>query len=182
MASVAAPADTAVLSAETLEAQALAEAALEDIRAGGDARRHSLYRWHDRISQGAMLTHANLWSAAVARLATVPTPADSCTLLVAPLFHVAGLGRLIARFVAGASVVVQPGFNVKAVLQSLRDDGVCEVLLVPSMIQMLLDHPEFKQYRLDGVRRVIWGASPIAPALLERALAAFPQAEFVRLA
>ena len=70
----------------------------------------------------------------------MPTPADSCTLLVAPLFHVAGLGRLIGQFVAGASVVVQPGFNVKAVLQSLQDDGVCEVLLVPSMIQMLLDH------------------------------------------
>ncbi len=126
-----------------------------------------------------MLTHANLWSAAVARMATVPTPPDSRTLLVAPLFHVAGLGRLIGQFVAGASVAVQRGFQPRAVLQALQDDGVTEVLLVPSMIQMLLDEPGFAQYRLDGVRRVIWGASPISRALLDRALAAFPQAEFV---
>ncbi|MDF3858916.1 long-chain fatty acid--CoA ligase [Achromobacter denitrificans] len=180
MAGVAAPADTAVVSAEELEAHALEAAALEDVRAGGDTLAAILYTGGTTgFPKGAMLTHANLWSAAVARLATVPTPADSCTLLVAPLFHVAGLGRLIGQFVAGASVVVQPGFDVKAVLQSLQDDGVCEVLLVPSMLQMLLDLPEFKRYRLDGVRRVIWGASPIAPALLERALAAFPQAEFV---
>lgn len=180
MAGVAAPADTSVLSAEELEAQAYAAAALEDIRAGGDTLAAILYTGGTTgFPKGAMLTHANLWTAAVTRLATVPTPADSCTLLVAPLFHVAGLGRLIGQFVAGASVVVQPGFNVKAVLQSLQDDGVCEVLLVPSMIQMLLDHPEFEQYRLDGVRRVIWGAAPIAPALLERALVAFPKAEFV---
>ncbi len=180
MADVIIPAGTAPLSAEVLEAHAVAAAPQQDARAGGDALAVVLFTGGTTgAPKGAMLTHANLWSAAVARMATVPTPPDSRTLLVAPLFHVAGLGRLIGQLVAGASVVAQRGFQPRAVLQALQDDGVTEVLLVPSMIQMLLDEPGFAQYRLDGVRRVIWGASPISRALLDRALAAFPRAEFV---
>lgn len=174
------PSSTQTVSFATVETQAESAAPLDDLRAGGDTLAAILYTGGTTgFPKGAMLTHANLWSAAVARLATVPTDADSCVLLVAPLFHVAGLGRLMGQLLAGGSVVMQRGFNPKAVLQSLQDDGVSEVLLVPSMIQMLLDDPDFSSYRLDGVQRVIWGASPIAPALLDRALAAFPQAEFV---
>ncbi|NMK48296.1 AMP-binding protein [Achromobacter sp. Bel] len=181
MADVAPPASTCVLPMPPLEAvAATARASIDDLRAGGDTLAAILYTGGTTgFPKGAMLTHANLWSAGVARLATVPTDADSCVLLVAPLFHVAGLGRLMGQFLAGASVVMQRGFNPRAALQSLQDDGVTEVLLVPSMIQMLLDEPGFSDYRLDGVQRVIWGASPISPALLARALAAFPQAEFV---
>ncbi|MBB1592982.1 AMP-binding protein [Achromobacter sp. UMC46] len=180
MTDVTAPASTRVLPMPALEAQAAAAAPIEDLRAGGATLAAILYTGGTTgFPKGAMLTHANLWSAAVARLATVPTDEDSCVLLVAPLFHVAGLGRLMGQFLAGASVVMQRGFNQKAALQSLQDDGVTEVLLVPSMIQMLLDEPGFSDYRLDGLQRVIWGASPISPALLARALAAFPQAEFV---
>jgi long-chain acyl-CoA synthetase len=53
------------------------------------------------------------------------------------------------------------------------------VVLVPSMLQALLDHPGFADYRLDGLRRITYGASPISPVLLERALAALPQVEFM---
>ena len=180
MADVDIPAGTAPLSADVLEAHAAAAAPQQDVRAGGDALAAVLFTGGTTgAPKGAMLTHANLWSAAVARMATVSTPPDSRTLLVAPLFHVAGLGRLIGQFVAGASVVAQRGFQPRAVLQALQDDGITEVLLVPSMIQMLLDEPGFAQYRLDSVQRVIWGASPISRALLDRAMAAFPQAEFV---
>lgn len=177
---VALPASTQALSFQALHTQADAQAPMADLRAGGNQLAAILYTGGTTgMPKGAMLTHANLWSAAVARLATVPTDADSCVLLVAPLFHVAGLGRLMGQFLAGASVVLQQGFQARAVLQSLQDDGVTEVLLVPSMLQMLLDDPGFAAYRLDHVERVIWGASPISPALLERALAAFPQAGFV---
>lgn len=180
MADVAVPSLPHVRMMAALEALAAAAAPIEDLRAGGATLAAILYTGGTTgFPKGAMLTHANLWSAAVARLATVPTDADSCVLLVAPLFHVAGLGRLMGQFLAGASVVMQRGFNPKAALQSLQDDGITEVLLVPSMIQMLLDEPGFPDYRLDGVQRVIWGASPISPALLTRALAAFPKAEFV---
>lgn len=180
LADAAPPASTQVLAFAKGEALAQRARPIDDLRVGGDALAAILYTGGTTgFPKGAMLTHTNLWSAAVARLATVPTAEDSRVLLVAPLFHVAGLGRLMGQFMVGASVVMQRGFNAKAVLQSLQDDGVSEVLLVPSMIQMLLDEPDVARYRLDGVRRVVWGASPISPALLERALAAFSQAEFV---
>ncbi|WMD20778.1 AMP-binding protein [Achromobacter seleniivolatilans] len=174
------PAQTALWFMPELEQQASSATPAVDVRAGGDTLAAILYTGGTTgFPKGAMLTHSNLWSAAVARQASVPTAQGSCVLLVAPLFHVAGLGRLMGQFLAGESVLMQRGFAPKAVLQALQDDAVTEILLVPSMIQMLLDEPAFSSYQLDGVLRVIWGASPIAPALLARALEAFPQAEFV---
>ena len=47
------------------------------------------------------------------------------------------------------------------------------------MIQMLVDHPERRMaYDVGSVRRIIGGASPIDEALLDRALKAFPEADF----
>ncbi len=155
-------------------------AAVDDLRVAVEALAAILYTGGTTgFPKGVMLSHSNLWSAAVSRLVTVPTSADSCSLLVAPLFHVAGLGRLIGQLVVGASLLVLGGFRPREVLESLQSGGVTEVLLVPSMIQMLLDEPHFDQYDFAHIKRVIWGAAPIAPARLARALVAFPQAEFV---
>jgi long-chain acyl-CoA synthetase len=130
-------------------------------------------------AKGVMLSHANFWASAVARLAEVPNPADPVSLLVAPLFHVAGLARLVVQWVLGAPCVLVPGFRAEAVLRAIQDEGVNDVVLVPSMLQALLDHPGFGDYRLDGLRRITYGASPISPVLLDRALAALPQVEFM---
>lgn len=130
-------------------------------------------------AKGVMLSHANFWTSAVARLAEVPNPADPVSLLVAPLFHVAGMARMVVQWVLGAPCVLLPGFRAEAVLRAIQDDGVNDVVLVPSMLQALLDHPGFADYRLGGLRRITYGAAPISPALLERALVALPQVEFM---
>jgi long-chain acyl-CoA synthetase len=54
------------------------------------------------------------------------------------------------------------------------------VLLVPTMIQMFVDHPGVENYNLSSLRRVIYGASPISEAVLDRAMVRLPNAEFVQ--
>ena len=84
--------------------------------------------------KGVMLSHANLWSAAVARLAELPNAAQSISLLTTPLFHVAGLGRLVSQIVIGATSVIEPVFRPDTVLEALERHGVNDVVLVPSML------------------------------------------------
>ena len=53
-------------------------------------------------------------------------------------------------------------------------------LLVPVMIQMLVDHPKRSEYDLSSVKNVVYGALPLAEALLDRAMAVFPSVGFMQ--
>ena len=55
-------------------------------------------------------------------------------------------------------------------MQSGRLTGV---FLVPTMITRLLDDPRVHEGSYDSVRSVIYGASPMSPALLRRAMNVF---------
>jgi acyl-CoA synthetase (AMP-forming)/AMP-acid ligase II len=125
-----------------------------------------------------MLSHANFWSAAVTRGAELPNSPDSVTLLVAPLFHVAGLGRLIGQMVVGGGWVTMAQFRPARVLEAIEHHGVSDIIAVPSMLQSLLDAPEFRAERVQGLTRIAFGAAPMPPDLLDRALNAWPNAEF----
>jgi long-chain acyl-CoA synthetase len=111
-------------------------------------------------------------------MAEVPNPAHGVALLVAPLFHVAGLGRVISQIVTGSTSVLLPAFRPESVLRTLQDERISDVVLVPSMLQMLLDHPAFAATDLRHLDRIIHGASPISPGLLERAMKALPNCGF----
>ncbi|WP_243432565.1 AMP-binding protein, partial [Pseudomonas sp. 32_A] len=57
-----------------------------------------------------------------------------------------------------------------------------DLMLAPTMIQMMLQareaSPELQSLQLSSIRNIIYGASPISPALLDRACIAFPKARF----
>lgn len=152
---------------------------VEDARPGADTLAAILYTGGTTGSpKGVMLSHANFWVSSVARMAEVPNAAEGIALLVAPLFHVAGLGRLVSQVVTGSTSVLLPAFRAETVLATLQDERVSDVVLVPSMLQMLIDHPAFPGTDLRRLERIIHGASPISPGLLERAMKALPECGF----
>jgi len=63
---------------------------------------------------------------------------------------------------------------------SVQRNKVTEVLLVPTMIQMLVDHPALGSHDLSSLTRIVYGASPISEAVLDRAMAALPNTRFVQ--
>ncbi|MDE2413997.1 MAG: AMP-binding protein [Comamonadaceae bacterium] len=168
------PAATGIASTEALLAAAQP---LEDCRQGGDALAVVLFTGGTTgFPKGVMLSHANLWSASAARLAQLPGTGTS--LLATPLFHVAGLGRLVGQIVQGSSCVIETQFRPAQVLQAIAEHDVSEIMLVPSMLQMLLDAPDFDAARLPALKRIVHGAAPMPQALLLRAMQALPQVEF----
>lgn len=130
--------------------------------------------------KGVMLSHGNLWASAIARLAEAPVRGGSISLQVTPMFHVAGLGGVVTQGILGGTTVFLPGFSAQGVLQAISVNKVNNVMLVPTMIQMLIEHPLFKEYRLDSLQRMVYGASPIAEAVLDHALRVLPGVEFMQ--
>ncbi|MGW6727984.1 acyl-CoA synthetase [Nocardia sp. NPDC055029] len=131
--------------------------------------------------KGVMLSHANLATSALGSLASefVLGPGE-IVLHAAPMFHLAALGGWHGQLIRGGTHVFIPAFEPVATLRAIQQRQVTATVLVPVMIQMLVDHPEVVNHDLSSVRTVLYGASPISQAVLQRAMEEFPRASFVQ--
>jgi fatty-acyl-CoA synthase len=89
----------------------------------------------------------------------------SCT----PLSH-AGAAMFLPLLLRGGTMHVLPGFEPVAVLQAIQNHRINCLMLVPTMIYALLDHPRFDEFDLSSLETVFYGASAIAPARLKKAI------------
>jgi long-chain acyl-CoA synthetase len=120
--------------------------------------------------KGVMLSHRNIVSN-VENSARVYQPrSDDIYLHAAPTFHLADAATVFSNTTHGIKQVFIPRFEAKAVLQAVSREHVTLLLLVPTMLNFLLQEPDLGQYDLSSVRQITYGASPIAPELLRRAI------------
>lgn len=130
--------------------------------------------------KGVLLSHLNLWCSAMSRMAMIPSSPDAVGLHVAPLFHVAAAGRMIAHTLIGGGAVILPSFRPEELMDCIERHAIVEVVLIPSMLQMLLAHPTFDVKRLSSLRRISFGGSVIPESVLDQALSLLPQVEFIQ--
>jgi long-chain acyl-CoA synthetase len=131
--------------------------------------------------KGVMLSHTNMCSSGLALLAEGLAASGGTYLHCAPMFHLADMGIAMPHWISGNTHSIVPSFNPELVLDTLATDRVTHALLVPTMIQMLVDHPAMKTPRdLSALQTIVYGASPIPVAVLERAIAALPGVELVQ--
>jgi fatty-acyl-CoA synthase len=90
-------------------------------------------------------------------------------LVCAPLSHSAAT-LLTPSLLKGGSLVVLPGFDPAQVLQAIQEYRINCMLLVPTMIYALLDHPGLDDYDLSSLETVFYGASLMSPARLREAI------------
>jgi acyl-CoA synthetase (AMP-forming)/AMP-acid ligase II len=107
-------------------------------------------------------------------------PAD-VVLTCMPLFHVAGTNMGILALVYGATNVVMEEVSVPGLLDLIPRHGVTLALLVPAVVLALVQHPDAPRTDFRSLRRLLYGASPIAEATVLRAKALLPGAELWHL-
>ena len=173
------PAPDGALSYEELIA---ATEPIPDRRRGGDDLAGLFYTGGTTgFPKGVMLSHANLGVSWLGSAASgTMGRAGARTLHVAPMFHLADLTFWGLTVLMGGSHVILPAFDPPAVLAAIEAHQVTEALLVPTMIQALVDHPQVTEHDLTSLTSVVYGASPITQAVLERAMKAFPGASFTQ--
>ncbi|HZR24695.1 MAG TPA: long-chain fatty acid--CoA ligase [Vicinamibacterales bacterium] len=131
-------------------------------------------------SKGVMLTHGNIIANAMNVLADVPLSRNTVYLHAAPMFHLADCAiTFSATLVAGTHTFV-PKFDPVHVIDTIERHRVTNVVLVPSMISMVVNHPTVDQHDLSSLRGILYGGSPIAEAVLRRALACLPNCGFTQ--
>ncbi|HJS87217.1 MAG TPA: AMP-binding protein, partial [Acetobacteraceae bacterium] len=98
-----------------------------------------------------------------------------------PVFHVAGANMGILALVYGATNLVMEEVSVPGLLDLIPRHGVTLALLVPAVVLALVQHLDAARTNLSSLRRLLYGASPIAEATVLRAKALLPGAELWQL-
>jgi len=122
------------------------------------------------ISKGAMLTHMNLVSNAVACEAWLRgTKGHETFLTVLPLFHILGMTTgMNAPILLAGKMVILPRFDVVSTFQAIQKHRVTVFCCVPTMYAMLLAHPDLKKYDLKSIRFCISGSAPLPPEVQKK--------------
>jgi long-chain acyl-CoA synthetase len=115
-------------------------------------------------SKGAMLTHLNLVSNAVAFAAWIKGAAEDTFLVALPLFHIYGMTTSMNAPVSlAAKMVLLPRFKPAVALEAIQRHKVTVFCGVPTMYSVLLADPELGKFNLTSIRVCISGASPLPP-------------------
>jgi O-succinylbenzoate-CoA ligase len=120
--------------------------------------------------KGAMITHRNLLSSTQAIALHKQMQYNECYLCSAPLFHVAGQGGVTATIFFGVKAVILDKFDPKLVLEIIDREKVTMAFFVPTMLHSILEFPDLNSYDLSSLRHISYGAAPMPPALIKRAI------------
>jgi long-chain acyl-CoA synthetase len=153
----------------------------EDVgRTGGDLFTINYTGGTTGRSKGVMLSHANSVACGIASLADGLFTENAVYLTAMPMFHTGGIWPWVSCMSSGATTLLLPGFDAEDVLKAIQTERVTESLLVPTMIQRLIEHPKFSDYDVSSFTQILYGASPITASLLDRALEALPHTRFIQ--
>lgn len=130
--------------------------------------------------KGVMLSHTNFYVGGVANAHEINMQEGTVYLHAAPMFHIADLIWFSANtFMAGTHVVI-PMFTPDATLAAIEKHQPSQVLLVPVMLQMILQSEKLAQTDVSSLKQIAYGASPITEAVLKEAIGKFPNASFIQ--
>jgi acyl-CoA synthetase (AMP-forming)/AMP-acid ligase II len=101
-------------------------------------------------------------------------------LIVAPLYHAAAAVTAFFCVAQGGCLYLQEDFVPAEVVRALSEEHIASATLVPAMLQAcLVTVPDVADHRYPQLRRIGYGASPIAEPTLRRAVEVF-QCDFVQ--
>lgn len=95
-----------------------------------------------------------------------------------PIFHISGMNIGLLALANGGTNIVMQELTVPGLLDLIPRHGVTWVFLVPAVILALVNHSDVAAVDFRSLRRLVYGASPIAEDLLLRARKLLPETEF----
>ena len=70
-------------------------------------------------------------------------------------------------------------FEVKEWMETVQREHATRAMLVPTMLKMIIDAPDFKQYNLESLKVITYGAAPMPFEVIKRAIKEMPGVNFI---
>jgi long-chain acyl-CoA synthetase len=131
--------------------------------------------------KGVEVTHSNILANVDHLNYWMPFPEDSVYLHAAPIFHIADFPIMFAAPAFGVCQVTIPKFGPQAFCEIVARERVTHTVLVPTMINLLTQFSELKEYDLTSLEILGYGGSPMAPELVHRTKQVLPSLKLAQV-
>ncbi|MFD2044581.1 class I adenylate-forming enzyme family protein [Ornithinibacillus salinisoli] len=119
--------------------------------------------------KGVMLSHKNILAGAISLSLVCEVNNQDVIGHVAPLTHGSNFLSHVA-WLHGTTQVIYNKFNPEDFIDDIEQDKVSVIFLVPTMVNLMIQHPQFDSSKLAGVKSINMAGSPIAASKLKLAL------------
>lgn len=101
-------------------------------------------------------------------------------LFQSPMFHAALVAGVLGIPATGATSVTIPLFDPKLAVDVIERQRIDTTMVIPVMLAMMEQTDGFSPDRIQSLRQLVYGASPISQDLLTRWLAMLPDTDFIQ--
>jgi fatty-acyl-CoA synthase len=121
------------------------------------------------LPKGAILTHGNVTWNSVNTIASWGITGQHKAALQLPFFHIGGPNIFMAPLVhVGGATILCRGFDPDETFDLVERSGITHYVAVPTMFQMLQDHPRWEQADFSKLELVISGGAPCPLPVMEK--------------
>jgi long-chain acyl-CoA synthetase len=131
-------------------------------------------------AKGAVVTHGNILANIDHLNYWMPYREGSVHLHAAPIFHILDFPFMFAAPAFGICQVTIPKFSAQAFCEAVERERVSQSILVPTMINLLIQSSELEKYDLSSLERLAYGGSPMAPQLILRIREVLPKLKLIQ--
>jgi acyl-CoA synthetase (AMP-forming)/AMP-acid ligase II len=130
--------------------------------------------------KSAILRHRHLASYVLGSVEfSSADPADAVIVSVPP-YHIAAVANLLSNLYSGRRIVYLDRFTPDGWLRTVTEEGITNAMVVPTMLSRIVDELEAGNPAVPAtLRSLSYGGAPLAPSILQRALALLPEVGFV---
>ncbi|SDE54996.1 class I adenylate-forming enzyme family protein [Pseudonocardia oroxyli] len=128
--------------------------------------------------KGVVLTHANLVSYVLGTVEYGAAAEDDAALMSVPPYHIAAVSNALTNLYAGRRVIVLEAFTPQDWVETVRDQGVTNAMVVPTMLARIMDEPGLDR-SVPSLRSLAYGGAAMPRRVVEQALREWPAVDFV---
>jgi O-succinylbenzoate-CoA ligase len=132
------------------------------------------------LPKGAMSTHKNYVVNALSVMNAQGIKKNDVNLIVAPLYHAGALFHSLSYILLGSTQIILKQFDTKEILKTIQAEKVTSCLLIPTMLNFLLNDPDFAAFDTSSLNKIFYGGGPMPLALLEKAIALLKNVQFTQ--
>ncbi|MER5756370.1 class I adenylate-forming enzyme family protein [Streptomyces sp. NPDC002088] len=130
--------------------------------------------------KAALLRHRHLLAYVLNTLEFGSAGEADAALVAVPPYHIAGLTNLLSNLYTGRRVVYLPGFDAADWLTTARREKVTHAMLVPTMLARIVEQvTDGADAGTPTLRSLAYGGARAPRVVVEKALRAFPDTDFV---
>jgi len=126
----------------------------------------------------SLLKHRHLSSYILGTVELCAAGDEEAILVSVPPYHIAGLASVLSSFFAGRRMVYLDNFDAAAWVDAAERESITQAMVVPTMLQRILDALSDGEQRLPALRSLSYGGGRMPREVIERALERLPHVGF----